>query len=202
MGALPWHGDPWREEGDQEDGDHNEWERLKTTAIAPTPYALWVYASLLRATKMPAIPFKGVYSIPSQVLNNAMAMAEIGVVQQMQRVGGIRPSGSQAGATPQPGGISIGDVPGYVWQGIAFVGTVAAIIWASPGGPGGKANALRLASKYPYYLVSGDLVNQVSKMLERGILPQGEELVQEKIPEQWYNQHLRSRYMHGSSPGG
>lgn len=195
----PWHGlDPEVEEGDTEDEDE-EWKTVKPTVPYPDPVAVYLYWRAHKGLPVPSFaPAWNPQSLP--LYNAAVGLAEIGVVQQLVK-GGSMPEGT----SPHTGGQSQGDdakMPAWVWTAITGIGATAWMLANLPGGPGGKMKALRTAARVPYFVLQGDLIKNVSRMMREGFTPVGNEVVQEKIPEQWYNQHHPYRYMHGSSPGG
>ena len=129
----------------------------------------------------------------------ALGLTEIGIAARVAQLGSTSTGTSvvEGGRSP-----SLADVPSGVWSGIVAVSAAAWVLANLPGGPGGKAKALKMAAKVPWFALQGDLISNVARMMREGIVPIGGELVQEKIPAQWYNQQYPSRYMHGSSPGG
>lgn len=197
FGSLPWHGaDRFVEEGETDQEDP-EWKPLRQQQEIPTwkgMYLYWQKQKEMQARFKPAL-------LPQYQpqFERALGLTEIGIAARIAQLGS-----TSEGISPVEGGRipSLAEVPNGVWTGIVAVSAAAWVLANIPGGPGGKVKALRMAARVPWFALQGDLIKNVARMMREGIAPIGEELVYEKIPEQWYNQHYPSRYMHGSSPGG
>ena len=195
--SLPWHGaDRFVDEGETDQEDP-EWKPLRQHQEVPNWRGLYLYWQKQREMEARFKPV--LVPLYQPQFSRALALTEIGIAARIAQLEATSTGTSvvEDGRSP-----SLADVPSGVWQGIVAVSAAAWALANLPGGPGGKVKALNMAAKVPWFALQGDFINNVARMMREGIVPIGNDLVQEKIPEQWYNQQYPSRYMHGSSPGG
>lgn len=200
----PWHGS--ERFVDEVDADW-DWEDPKQRSVyqhqeVPTTkglYLWWVKQKEAMKQFEPAL-------VPQYLpgYEEAVGLTEIGVTRQIMQESRTSMVGSEA----RGGGSSIGEVlkeiPSGVWKTVGVVAGIATGLLFLPGGPGNKGKAVFQMAKYPWFAINGKLGEEVAKMMEKGAVPHGNEIIQEEIPPQWYN--YRKTYGNlsrgGWSPGG
>lgn len=172
----PWHGlEPQVDEGDTESEDP-EWDPIKPTVPYPDPVAVYLYWRAHKGLPVPSFePGSRPQYIP--LFNEAVALAEIGVVRQVKKVGDM-----QEAISPRTVGRSAKDydqVPAWLYGGIiGAAGAAASIIIR-----GAKAGAFQTVEKYgwgtrgrgPLWSVSMDTAAQ----LAMGYRAKGMEIIKE-----------------------
>lgn len=178
FGNEPWHGlEPFVDDSEPE-GEEPKWDPIKPTIPNPDPVAVYLYWRAYKNQPVPSFD-PGWSPQYSALYSDAVGLAEIGVVKQVEKVADM-----QKGISPRTVGKSPQDyekVPAWLYAGIIGAAGAAFSIVIR----GAKGGAFQTSKKYgwatrgrgPLWKVSVDTAGQ----LALGYSAKGMEIVKENV---------------------